>query len=174
MIMTSRSSQIARCEGINLSKRGCGNGAQQAAGSDPEHGIAGRARDRNAMKDRNQDISGALGRCLTGDDLYRYIACPPGQRSTPAVESHLAKCPDCAEELAQLLKMLHPESDDPPAAVLPPTDNRDRTDVSIDSGSGAQGSAADHTQAMDAVGGGSGCGHRAPWRRRRRLLVLQI
>jgi CHAT domain-containing protein len=75
------------------------------------------------MKDRNQDISGALGRCLTSDDLYRYIASPPGQGSTPGVESHLAKCPDCAEELAQLLKMLHPESDDSPAAVLPPTDN---------------------------------------------------
>ena len=74
------------------------------------------------MKDRTRKIDDPQGRCLTSDDLYQYIALPPGRRSSPGIESHLAACPECAEELAQLLKMLHPEAEDVQAAELPLTD----------------------------------------------------
>ena len=60
--------------------------------------------------------------CLTMDDLYRYVAVPSGKGSTSDLEPHLASCPRCREELAEVLKLLHPESQDPSDAAAPPSE----------------------------------------------------
>jgi CHAT domain-containing protein/tetratricopeptide (TPR) repeat protein len=56
------------------------------------------------------------------DDLYRYVAVPSGKGSTSDLEPHLASCPRCREELAEVLKLLHPESQDPSDAAVPPSE----------------------------------------------------
>jgi CHAT domain-containing protein len=58
-------------------------------------------------------------RCLTTDELLRYISHPCPDEGLPEIEAHLSVCASCREELAEVLKLLHPESTDlrdaPPA-----------------------------------------------------------
>ena len=50
------------------------------------------------------------GHCLSDMDLYRYLARTPGDRSLADLEAHVSTCPHCLEALAELIKLLHPES----------------------------------------------------------------
>jgi len=63
-----------------------------------------------------------IGSCLTIDDLYCFIAGPPGGDRNSGLEAHLAHCDQCREELAEVLKLLHPETPDPSAADSPLSD----------------------------------------------------
>jgi CHAT domain-containing protein/thioredoxin-like negative regulator of GroEL len=63
------------------------------------------------MKDRDLTSPDFEHKCLTIDDFYRYIALPPGE-SFPDLTSHLAHCPKCQEELAEVLRLLNSESED--------------------------------------------------------------
>jgi CHAT domain-containing protein len=63
------------------------------------------------MKNRNLASPGFEHKCLTIDEFYRYIALPPGD-SLPDLTPHLAHCPKCQEELAEVLRLLNSESED--------------------------------------------------------------
>lgn len=63
------------------------------------------------MKKRNAKARGLQEGCATIDDLYRYVAARPDGKDLPELESHLANCAHCREELASVLKLLHPDSE---------------------------------------------------------------
>ncbi len=71
------------------------------------------------MKNRNNSAEGSRGSCFTPEDLYRYAADPPAAGRLKDLESHLAACAGCREELAEVLKLLHPEHE-VSAQDLPP------------------------------------------------------
>jgi len=50
--------------------------------------------------------------CFTEDELYRYIALSSEGKKASQLESHLAECARCREELAGVLELLHPKSPD--------------------------------------------------------------
>lgn len=49
------------------------------------------------------------GQCLSDMDLYNYLTRKPGQRSLAELESHVSTCAHCLNDLAELIKVLHPE-----------------------------------------------------------------
>ena len=59
--------------------------------------------------------------CLTEDELCLFIARPSDADGARIgeIETHLARCPQCREELADLIKLLHPETEDTGEAELP-------------------------------------------------------
>jgi CHAT domain-containing protein/predicted negative regulator of RcsB-dependent stress response len=71
---------------------------------------------------RDQGNRRSQENCLSDDDLCRYVALPQGSGLAPDLETHLSNCPDCREELAQLLKLLHPETRDAPDDALAPSE----------------------------------------------------
>ncbi len=71
------------------------------------------------MRDRKKPAAGSHGSCFTIEDLYRYVASPPDAGRLRDLESHLAGCESCRQELAEVLRLIHPESEDA-AENLPP------------------------------------------------------
>jgi len=63
------------------------------------------------MKDRNLASPGFENKCLSIEDFYRYIALPQGD-NLPDLTPHLAHCPKCQEELAEILRLLNPGSEE--------------------------------------------------------------
>ncbi len=47
--------------------------------------------------------------CMSDMDLYSYLARAPGKRNLANLEAHISSCPHCLDELAELIKVLHPE-----------------------------------------------------------------
>jgi len=47
--------------------------------------------------------------CLEDEEIYSYLTGGPGAKYRSNVESHIAACPRCRQELAQLLQILNPE-----------------------------------------------------------------
>ena len=66
------------------------------------------------MKSGKSEYSRRGEGCLSADELCLFVARPPGEDGGRAseIESHLARCPQCREELADIIKLLHPEEGD--------------------------------------------------------------
>ena len=58
------------------------------------------------------DIHWGKSHCLQDDDFYAYLTRSPGQPVPDPIQTHLVNCDRCREELAELVKMLHPEGQD--------------------------------------------------------------
>jgi hypothetical protein len=60
------------------------------------------------------------GHCLEDDEIYRYVMEGSEARHGSSIESHLAACPRCRQELAQLLQVLNPEPGESSATAQEP------------------------------------------------------
>ncbi|MFH1575113.1 MAG: tetratricopeptide repeat protein, partial [Acidobacteriota bacterium] len=64
--------------------------------------------------------------CLSNHDLYRYVSAEAIESDFKALEQHLASCPNCREELAGLLTILHYEDGKEP---IPATTDKEIDDA---------------------------------------------
>jgi CHAT domain-containing protein len=64
------------------------------------------------MKGKTPFSRNAADRCLTTDEFWRYAARASPDMDLDEMELHLARCSSCREELACLIKLLHPEGRD--------------------------------------------------------------
>lgn len=53
------------------------------------------------------------GHCLEDEDFYSYMVGSPGAKPQTDVEAHLLSCSRCRQELAALLRTLHPKPEEP-------------------------------------------------------------
>ena len=74
------------------------------------------------MNERKRETERSPDRCLSIDDLYHFSASSRGEDCRPDIEAHLSRCPRCQEELAEVLKLLHPDEENESEVVLPPSD----------------------------------------------------
>lgn len=71
------------------------------------------------MTNENRVVEFPGRKCLTDDDLYSYV-CGSGTAETlSTLEAHLAECPDCRRNLAELLQILHPSDSNQADEVAP-------------------------------------------------------
>jgi tetratricopeptide (TPR) repeat protein len=64
--------------------------------------------------------------CLSDEDLYNYLTKPEAEvEQTSAATRHLAACSQCREELAGLLRVLHPEDAEAVAEEPSPEETRE-------------------------------------------------
>ncbi len=50
------------------------------------------------------------GHCLEDGEIYEYLTGSPAANQKSSIESHLSGCANCRQELAQLLRILNPET----------------------------------------------------------------
>ena len=63
------------------------------------------------MKPSSRAEQLSKSQCMSDMDLYSYLARAPGDRSLANLEAHISTCSHCLDELAELIKLLHPESE---------------------------------------------------------------
>ncbi|HVN80574.1 MAG TPA: hypothetical protein VMW38_16375 [Terriglobia bacterium] len=63
------------------------------------------------MKPSSKAEQLSKSQCMSDIDLYSYLARAPGDRSLANLEAHISTCSHCLDELAELIKLLHPESE---------------------------------------------------------------
>jgi CHAT domain-containing protein/Tfp pilus assembly protein PilF len=59
--------------------------------------------------------------CLSDDDLYHYISGQEFNGNLNLVEAHLAQCLDCRQNLAELLAILYPNTEQPTMEIIEPS-----------------------------------------------------
>ena len=60
------------------------------------------------MRHTSHSNRSSEGRCLAPEDFYRFVSASAPESELSDLESHLADCSLCREELAGLLQLLHP------------------------------------------------------------------
>jgi CHAT domain-containing protein len=74
---------------------------------------------------RSQKISQVP--CLTDDDLYSYVSGQGNAELLNQTETHLAECSSCRQNLAQILEILHPASEEDISSHEPSKDELEQT-----------------------------------------------
>jgi CHAT domain-containing protein len=84
------------------------------------------------------------GKCLTDEDLYRYVSGDGKTETLSRVEAHFVTCPECRQNLASLIEILGPESGQQEVAAEPSRLELERTLELIRSTSRKEESAEHH------------------------------
>ena len=63
------------------------------------------------MKPLSKTEQPPKSQCLSDIELYSYLTRAPGDRSLAHLEAHVSTCSHCLNELAELIKVLHPVSE---------------------------------------------------------------